>query len=175
MSIDKVKGATVAGRTASISNYGDIAAPQGLTIAGFSSEEAKGEPAPSGPAAAAIDGNESSYWHSQWQGDGSSLPQYIVVKVPDDTHVAAVDVIRRVAKSNSDTKTAEIFLSEDNTNWNLQGTLKWSAATGTDRAEHLRSMTFNHMQKGGYIKINITEGFRNFGQVSEVVIYGYTE
>lgn len=175
MSIGNVKGATSGGRMAIINKYGDIAAPYGLTIAGFSSEQATGEPAPSGPAAAAIDGSESSYWHSLWSGAGSSLPQYIVVKIPDKTHVAAVDVIRRVADSNSDTKTAEISLSEDKLNWDFQGTLNWSAATGTDRAQHLRSMVFNHMQKGGYIKINITDGFRNFGQVSEVVIYGYTE
>lgn len=175
MSITNVKGATAVDRTASISKYGDITAPQGLTIADFSSQEETGETQPSGFAAAAVDGNESSYWHSQWKGSGSSLPQYIVVKVPDNIHVAAVDVIRRVSASNSDTKTAEIFLSEDNKSWDLQGTLKWSASTGADRAQHLRTAVFDHMQKGGYIKINVTEGFRDFAQVSEVIVYGYTE
>lgn len=175
MSIGNVKGATAGDRIGLISKYGEINTPQGLEIAGFSSEEETGEAAPSGPAAAAIDGLESSYWHSRWTGNGSSLPQFIIVKIPDNTHIAAVDIIRRVASSNSDTKTAEIFLSEDNQNWGLQGTLHWDAAAGTDRAQHLRSMSFDHMQKGGYIKINITEGFRNFGQISEVVIYGYTE
>ena len=41
--------------------------------------------------------------------------------------------------------------------------------------EHLRHMDFNHLQKGGYIKINVTEGWRNFAQIGEVIIYGYAE
>src|SRR5699024_5879704 len=38
------------------------------SIADVSSEETVGEPAGSGIAAAAIDGDVSTYWHTQWQG-----------------------------------------------------------------------------------------------------------
>lgn len=174
MKIKNVQGATGVVREVQVSRFGDIPAPQGLTVADFSSEQTSGEPAPSGFAAAAVDGNPSSYWHSSWSPE-TTLPQYIIVQVPDNIHVGGVDIIRRVAASNSDNKIAEIFLSEDKRNWDLQGTVEWAEAKSVDLTEHLRHMDFNHLQKGGYIKINVTEGRRNFAQIGEVIIYGYAE
>ena len=169
-----MQGATGVVREVQVSRFGDIPAPQGMTVADFSSEQTSGEPAPSGFAAAAVDGNPSSYWHSSWSPE-TTLPQYIIVQVPDNIHVGGVDIIRRVAASNSDNKIAEIFLSEDKRNWDLQGTVEWAEAKSVDLTEHLRHMDFNHLQKGGYIKINVTEGRRNFAQIGEVIIYGYAE
>lgn len=44
-----------------------------------SSQQTSGEPAPNGPAAAAIDGNPATYWHSQWSPTTASYPHSIVV------------------------------------------------------------------------------------------------
>ena len=175
MNLANVKGATATELQAKVSQCGTIDGPQGLTIGGFSSQAAAGEPAGSGIATAAVDGDESTYWHSEWTPNDTQLPQYIIVKVPDHLHVSAVDVIRRISASNSDTKKAEIFLSTDMENWELQGTLEWTQSTGTDRAQHLRQQKFDHVQQGGYIKINVTEGFRHYGQVGQVIVYGYNE
>lgn len=49
------------------------------TIADVSSEETSGEPSPNGPAAAAIDGDPDTYWHSQWSGSEAQPPHAIVV------------------------------------------------------------------------------------------------
>lgn len=48
-------------------------------IAAVSSEQASGEPAPNGPAAAAIDGNPATYWHSRWSPGEAKYPHSIVV------------------------------------------------------------------------------------------------
>ncbi|WP_313355854.1 family 20 glycosylhydrolase [Microbacterium sp.] len=48
-------------------------------IAAVSSEQTSGEPAPNGPAAAAIDGNPATYWHSQWSPSEAKYPHSIVV------------------------------------------------------------------------------------------------
>ncbi len=90
--------------------------------------------------------------------------------------MGGVDVIRRIsASNNSDNKLAEVFLSEDKSSWDLQGVLEWEKPKSVDITEHLRHMDFNHLQKGGYIKINVTDGFRNNAQIGEVIIYGYAE
>lgn len=174
MNIVNVAGATAVDRLAKIAQLGEIQTPQELTIAEFSSQ-AENEAAPNGFATAAVDGDPNTFWHSRWASPSAVLPQYIVVQVPDIMHVGGVDVVRRIAASNSDNKVAEIWLSEDMENWELQGTLEWDAAKSTDLSEHLRHLDFNHMQKGGYIKINVTEGYRNNAQVGEVIVYGYTE
>ena len=175
MEIQNVQGATASGRTGQISQFGDISASQGLTVAEYSSQ-AENETAPNGFATAAVDGDPNTFWHSRWAEPSAVLPQYIIVQVPDHIHVGGVDVIRRIsASNNSDNKLAEVFLSEDKSSWDLQGVLEWEKPKSVDITEHLRHMDFNHLQKGGYIKINVTDGFRNNAQIGEVIIYGYAE
>lgn len=48
-------------------------------VADVSSEESQGEPAPNGLAAAAIDGDPATYWHSQWSGTEAQPPHATVV------------------------------------------------------------------------------------------------
>ena len=48
-------------------------------------EQTSGEPAPSGPASAATDGDSSTYWHSQWSGGG-------FVVSPENPAILTVDL-----------------------------------------------------------------------------------
>ncbi|MDE5611622.1 MAG: discoidin domain-containing protein [Odoribacter sp.] len=171
-----VKGASASENPELVSQFGEIEEPWTLTIAEYSSQ-ATNEPEPNGYATAAVDGDPATYWHSSWS-PATELPQYIVVQVPDNIRVGGVEVIRRLATTNSDSKKAEISLSKDRKNWDFQGTLEWDEPKSSDVSEHTRSMDFNHLQKGGYIKINVTEtrnSTRSFGQIAEVIIYGYAE
>ncbi|MDR2999288.1 MAG: family 20 glycosylhydrolase [Microbacterium sp.] len=52
---------------------------QPKAIAAVSSQQLSGEPAPNGPAAAAIDGNPATYWHSQWSPTTATYPHSIVL------------------------------------------------------------------------------------------------
>lgn len=48
-------------------------------------EQTSGEPAPSGPASAATDGDSSTYWHSQWSGAGFAVS-------PENPAILTVDL-----------------------------------------------------------------------------------
>ncbi len=59
-------------------------------IASVSSEQLSGEPAPNGPAAAAIDGNAATYWHSQWSPSEARFPHSIVVDLGAEQSVCGL-------------------------------------------------------------------------------------
>ncbi|MEN5076004.1 family 20 glycosylhydrolase [Isoptericola cucumis] len=54
-------------------------------VADVSSEQTSGESAPSGPAAAAIDGDAATYWHSRWSDPVATYPHAIVVDLGETT------------------------------------------------------------------------------------------
>lgn len=51
----------------------------GWTIQSYSSQETSGEGAINGRASCTIDGNTSTFWHSQWSGTTAGFPHSIVV------------------------------------------------------------------------------------------------
>ncbi|MGF2949414.1 family 20 glycosylhydrolase [Microbacterium alcoholitolerans] len=59
-------------------------------IAAVSSEQVSGEPAPNGPAAAAIDGNPATYWHSQWSPSEAKYPHSIVIDLGEAQSVCGL-------------------------------------------------------------------------------------
>lgn len=139
------------------------------TIAGFSSDNPGDGGVNSGMAAAAIDGDGATYWHSQYSGAGSTLPQYIVIDLKGEIHLWQITVIKRTSTSNSDTKLAEIYAS-DNSNgpWNKLGTMNWPENASPDYG---RSIDVQNVP-ARYLKINVTEGFRDFAQIAEVKVMG---
>lgn len=65
------------------------------------SEELNGETRPNGPAAAAIDGDEGSFWHSQWQGAAdNTMPHWIDVALDEPRTVDAVVYVPRSDATN---------------------------------------------------------------------------
>ncbi len=158
-----------------------------LSIVSYSSQEdGGGEAAPSGYAAAAIDGSESSFWHTNWSGGGTGginvLPEGIVIALPDHFHLWGVEVLRRVAAANSDNKKAEFYLSDETTDfgagtWGTAlGNVVWDKCSSTDRAEHVRTLFLPASVSGKYLKISVTESYRNTNaQIAEVVVFGYTD
>lgn len=158
-----------------------------LAIASYSSQEdGGGEPAPSGYAAAAIDDNEASYWHTNWSGGGSgskgSLPEGIVVQLPANFHLWKIELVRRVAKSNSDDKKALFYTSNTLTDWkasgwgNTLGAVTWEKCATEERAEHARELLLPAPVAAGYLKIDVTESHRSTNaQIAEVIVHGYTE
>ncbi|UNK70814.1 family 20 glycosylhydrolase [Microbacterium sp. H1-D42] len=59
-------------------------------IAAVSSEQRSGEPAPNGPATAAIDGNPATYWHSQWSSPEAQYPHSIVIDLGEAQQVCGL-------------------------------------------------------------------------------------
>ncbi len=65
----------------------NLADKKNWTIESFSSEETTGEPGVNGRAKTIIDGDPSTYWHSKWQGSGSSFPHNIAVNMNKEENV----------------------------------------------------------------------------------------
>lgn len=94
-----------------------------LTVVDVSSEQKSGEPAPNGPAAAAIDGDASTYWHTQW-GPDLPYPHYIVLQpkaAAADENVTCtmtgIEYTARQGAMNGRVKGYEIYVSTDGANW----------------------------------------------------------
>ncbi|MDO4412316.1 endo-alpha-N-acetylgalactosaminidase family protein [Cutibacterium sp.] len=92
-----------------------------LTLVSASSEQTSGEPAPSGPAAAAIDGDPNTYWHTQWSPTSVPYPHEIVVRPTAATgktcQIAGLEYTARGNAANGRAKGYEIYVSTDGTHW----------------------------------------------------------
>lgn len=155
-----------------------------LTVASFSSQESGN----SRLALHAIDGKTETFWHNNYSVTPVlPLPQGIVVGLPDGMHVMAVDVLRRVQadKNQSDDKTGDLYISTDvnsyDGNWGDRvGNFVWETDpddAGTDLEKHTARASLEGPVSGKYIKIVITGTWtaRSFGQIAEVMVYGYTD
>ncbi|WP_430973792.1 DUF4998 domain-containing protein [Sunxiuqinia rutila] len=121
-------------------------------IIDFSTEEqAANEGGGNGPAVNIIDGDNSSYWQSQWADGIGQIPHHITIDMKNEFNVTQVDLFRR--NSNNHTKTVVLEGSTDNVNWEEFGTLNYSS-DGSIQKELIELTDGKRMR---YIKINVTE------------------
>ncbi|MEW6974305.1 endo-alpha-N-acetylgalactosaminidase family protein [Trueperella pyogenes] len=92
-----------------------------LTVVDKSSEQLSGEPAPNGPAVAAIDGDPATYWHTQWSPTELGYPHHITLQpkaAQDKTCTfTGLEYTPRQSQANGRMKTYEIYVSSDGQNW----------------------------------------------------------
>ncbi|MDD7505326.1 MAG: endo-alpha-N-acetylgalactosaminidase family protein [Actinomycetaceae bacterium] len=92
-----------------------------LEVVSADSQEAGGEPAPSGYADAAIDDNPSTYWHTAWSASNPPYPHQIVIKVkPCDDAQCEINGLEYTQRHNADNGRAkgyEIYVSDDGQTW----------------------------------------------------------
>lgn len=136
----------------------------GWTIVDVSSQEASGEGAGNGVASCVLDGNVSTYWHSQWAGGTGQLPHHFTIDMKKTVTVASVDLQRR--QNQRDTYRGEIHISNDNTTFTKIGTF--------EMAEVNDAQTFKvTTTQGRYLKIVVTESRRTpFANMAEVYVRG---
>ena len=86
---------------------------QGVTATACS-EEKTGETAPNGPAAAAIDGDESTFWHSQWSAPAdNAMPHWFNVKLAAPAKVSGMVYVPRTGSSNGRLTKYHVEVSTD--------------------------------------------------------------
>jgi hypothetical protein len=90
-------------------------------VADFSSEEQTGEGA-NGKAAQAIDNDPNSYWHSQWKGGGSKLPQFVTFDIMQEVVPTTLIYFDRIENNPRGTTLAKVEGSLDNITWHDFGT-----------------------------------------------------
>src|SRR3546814_19925930 len=97
------------------------------TIVDFSSEEANGEGPNNGRAVFVLDGDNQTFWHSQWQGDSPPPPHHTTedlgeVKPLHDINTTA----RNLWGSSGNHEQMRIDVSVDNADWAYAGIIKHS-------------------------------------------------
>lgn len=98
---------------------------QGVTATACS-EEKTGETAPNGPAAAAVDGDESTFWHSQWSTPAdNAMPHWFNVKLAAPAKVSGMVYVPRTGSSNGRLTKYHVEVSTDG------GSTYTKAAEGT--------------------------------------------
>lgn len=129
-------------------------------------QENSGEGSGNGIPSCLLDGKLNTYWHSQWNGGSHSFPHVITVDMKQEHTIDHVGLMQRQNNSYTDTKTVEIYVSSDNSEWTLAGTCEMQKI--------LTEQIFKvNPTKGRYVKLNITEGYRGTNtSLTEFYVYG---
>ncbi len=137
-------------------------------IIDFSTEEpaeANWGPPIQGQAAAAIDNNLGTFWHSQWDGASPGYPHYFTVDLKDVVKINKIKTFRRQGDGRGQTE-FRIETSLDGVNFENQGTFGYDAS--------LDSMAYNlsSLPMARYIKYTATQGSKFFAFLAELDVYG---
>lgn len=140
-----------------------------LAIASVSSEETTGEPAPSGPAAAAIDGDPNTYWHTKWSGTADAFPHSVVLDLGKSYNVTGFEYTQRQSGTNGKMKDYEIYVSDSPTDF---GT-KVAAGTFLD-VNRAQVVSISGGKVGRYVKLTGLNSIAGnaFGGAAELNVGG---
>lgn len=134
------------------------------TILGVSSEEAGGEGEGNGLGKCVLDGDLSTYWHSQWSGEAKELPHYITIDMQESLLVTVVDLQRR--PNQKDTKSGHFYISSDNVSFTKIGSFEMADSNDAQSFKVTSA-------RGRYLKVEITESRRSpFANMSEIYVRG---
>ena len=92
-------------------------------VVNFSSEEAVGEGPNNGRVIHILDGNISTFWHSQWQGASPGLPHWFVIDLGENRVLNGLRFLNRQGTTQGRPRNVTVEVSSDNTTWNLAGNL----------------------------------------------------
>ncbi|WP_316809166.1 discoidin domain-containing protein [Pedobacter agri] len=90
-------------------------------VAASSSQELVGEGSGNGKADFAIDGNNTTYWHSKWQSPAPVFPHWLSVDMKNEIFVTKVELIPRQNNNNGFTL-FNLEASKDGNTWTTLGT-----------------------------------------------------
>ncbi len=157
---------------AEIDLYGQVATQFNRTnwsIAGFSSEEpaeANWGPPIQGRAAAAIDGDLSTFWHSAWDAAQPNYPHYFIVDMKKTMRLMAVESFRRQNNGNGQTE-YKIYTSNDGVNFIDQGTFAFNS-----KINNGQMATMTNLPEARYVKYEATKGPDHYAFLAEFYVYG---
>ena len=136
------------------------------SIAGFSTEEAEATTAyPNrGRAVSIIDGENNTYWGTQWRSAKPGPPHWVAVDMGAPKELHGLTIRGRsdkegsdVPKSSGNPRIFNIDVSDDNQNWTHAGTF-----TVENRIEN--TVYLDHKATGRYFRITITATQADFYQ-----------
>lgn len=96
-------------------------------IAAFSSQEAEGEGANNGRAVFVLDGNISTYWHSQWKNGNPGPPHSLTIDMGEVKTLHGINATARQVDGNGKPNQVSIETSTDNVTWKVSGAFNLAA------------------------------------------------
>lgn len=135
-------------------------------IVSASTEELVGEGSVNGRAAAILDGNYSSFWHSEWyDGAKPPLPHRIDIDMKESKTVTSIELARR--QSNKDTKKVVFYISQNGNDWDEIGYLNYP----NDTAPNAKVIMFPNPVEGRYLRLMVTESNNGINaSLSEIML-----
>ena len=93
--------------------------PNAIThgVTAKASSEASNETAPNGRAAAAVDGNPDTFWHSRWQAPVATYPHTLTVDLGHEYALSAMRWVSRQGNPNGRVKTLVLEFSTNGSHW----------------------------------------------------------
>ncbi|WP_091214066.1 discoidin domain-containing protein [Mucilaginibacter gossypiicola] len=132
-------------------------------IIGFSSQEANGEGPNNGRAVFALDGNTSTFWHTQWSGGSPGPPHYIIIDMNDVKTLHGVSFVGRQADGGGKPNEVNIQVSLDNTTWTDAGTFNL-----LNNKDLQKQFLPNGFKSARYIKVIVNSAYNaSYTQVAE--------
>jgi len=135
------------------------------------SEELTGESAPNGPAAAAIDGDPNSFWHTRWSSGSDSYPHEIQVDMKESYNLGGFGYLPRQSGANGRIANYELYISNDENDWGD------AISTGTWENEGVEQKVKFDAKEGRYFKLKALSEVQgqNFASAGELYVYEYIE
>lgn len=130
----------------------------------FSSEEANGEGANNGRAIFALDGNNGTFWHTQWQGASPGPPHYLTIDMGVVKTLHGLSFLGRQADGGGKPNEVNIQVSTDNATWTNAGTVNLL------NSQALQPQFFpNGFQDGRYFKVIVNSAYNgSYTQIAEL-------
>ena len=131
-------------------------------------EQASGEPAGSGVASAATDGNSDTYWHSSWSGGvNESNPAVLTVDLGKTTSIGGFKFQQRPADNNGVVYKFKYRILDENKEVLAESdVIKVPEAERTGAAWH--SELLENPTDARFIEISVLEGKGGFAAIAEV-------
>lgn len=138
---------------------------QDMTIHSFDSQEIDGE---DGAATNALDGDSSTFWHTEWSAKEAAYPHFVAVDLGASHELGSITVQGRPSGTNGRIKDYEVYVSADGQSWGS------AVATGAfTTATTPQKVTFAQPQSARYVKVvglNSHNGLA-FASIAELDFY----
>ena len=86
-------------------------------VTATASSEASNETTPNGRAAAAVDGDPNTFWHSRWEAPAATYPHTLTVDLGRKYALSAMKWVSRRGNPNGRVKTLVLEFSSDGSQW----------------------------------------------------------
>ncbi len=138
---------------------------EGWTVTACSSQETAGE-GTNGRAAQAVDGDATTYWHTQWAWSQSSYPHSLTLLHDGDITIDQVTLSLPSGRSTAySAKTVKVSVSDNGTTWAAVGTYSLDAAD-------TQTIAFASPVTTSRIRFDFTEGNgQRYLVIGEIAFY----